>query len=205
MKKSKVLLYLSGVFVLSGCFTTYYKSWDASTYKPSKHTFDIDSVYIENYGTERAMDIVHSGGCRKWIKDSLIDFYFSLKQKESFFPVIPLFYTIYYQKERAKYSLEMHLINNKKYTSLDSICYSFYDSPITTSTKGDYKFQENSKKSYRYKTPYEIDLNISADDKVYGDTQMFFIDYNGKIMERFLKGVEFHFDKGKVFSSYINS
>lgn len=192
---------------LSSCSTSFYTFWSCSTYDPSQHTLGIDSLYVEWYKKEyvekynlKSAPPIPPGAYI--VVDSIPYFYFNLEQKYSWIPIIPIFYTIEFQRSNALYQLEVRVNNNKIYQSFDSIRYTLYDSLGTKCYKGsyvyDWKFVESPDHPKSSKSnSYSIDFKLCENDILYGDMELFFTDFNNKFVVQSIKRIKFNYKKIK--------
>lgn len=208
MKTMNVLLYVIIFGVLSSCSTVYYSYWNCTTYDPSNHTFKIDSAYLAKYGKKATDQLIRIKAADHWIVDSMVYFSLYLEKEQSTMPIIPIFYRIEYQKKSSFYKLKIYIGNNKIYKSLDSVSYTIYDSLGTVCYTSRYNYNRiitESRKHELFETPYTINIKLKETDIIYGDMDLFFTDYNNKPVMQTIRRIKFKYDKGRYFTSDINS
>jgi hypothetical protein len=143
-----------------------------------------------------------------WIVDSIVYFYFNIEKEQTTIPIIPIFYRVDFQKSRALYNFKVLIGNNKIYKTLDSVSYTIYDSLETVHYKGGYNYNRSitgSGSHELFETPYKINVKLKETDIVYGDIDLFFTDYNNKPVIKTIRKIKFKYDKGRYFTSDINS
>jgi len=196
-------------FFLGGCYTAHYSYYKGSTYVEDQHNFHVDSAYLALHGKEVVENQIKMGNADSWIVDSTVYFSIYLYKEGSMLPIIPLLYSLEYEKKDAPYSIRVFVGNNKSFQTLDSIHYTFYDRTKSRVAYGRYTFNADISRTLEvhqsFKTPYIIEMKGDKGIRILGDLKFFLTDRQGKSVKKAYNGIEFKYQKGKYFSSYINS